>query len=185
MRGVDEARKSLGERRIVEPELRHESRAEILEHDVALADDPQRRGPSRGRVDVEDDALLVAVERAEEADAEAGQVACLVASRRLDLDHFGAQVREDHAAGRAHDHVRELDDAHSVEGKRLRGAVRHARALRIAARPTRVRLPTPARHAGVGAQRRSPPRSPSPWSSPPSRAWRACRAPAAPRRARG
>ena len=34
-------------------------------------------------------------------------------AERLDLDHLGAQVGQHHAAGRAHDHVGEFDDAHA------------------------------------------------------------------------
>ena len=46
-----------------------------------------------------------------EAGARAQQPARAVARQRLDLDHLGAQVGQDHAAGRAHHHVGELDDA--------------------------------------------------------------------------
>ena len=49
-----------------------------------------------------------------------GQVARLVAAGRLDLDDLGAQVGEDHPAGRAHHHVRELDHAHAGQGQRCR-----------------------------------------------------------------
>ena len=45
---------------------------------------------------------------------EARQLARLVAARRLDLDDLGAEVGEDHAAGRAHHHVGELDDANAA-----------------------------------------------------------------------
>ena len=45
---------------------------------------------------------------------------------RLDLDHFRAQVGQHHAAGRAHDHVGELDHAHAVVGQL---GFRHGRPL--------------------------------------------------------
>src|SRR5216683_2103241 len=70
-------------------------------------------------MNVDDDTLLVAVERAEEADAEPGKAARLVAARRLDLDHFGAEVGEDHPARRPHHHVRELGDANAFERELL------------------------------------------------------------------
>jgi hypothetical protein len=53
-----------------------------------------------GEVGVERQAPLVAVEVAEEPAAEAAQPARAVAVDRLDLDHLGAQVGEDHAARR-------------------------------------------------------------------------------------
>ena len=123
MRDVDEVRELGLERGVVEAERGHQAGAEVLEHDVARADQLLRRRQAFGGVDVEDDALLVAVERAEEADAEARQLARLVAAGRLDLDHLGAEVGEDHPAGRAHDHVRELDDADAVEGQAGMGRV--------------------------------------------------------------
>ena len=121
VRNVDQPRKLLRQRFVVEPERRHEAGPEILEHHVGLADQLEGARLALRRVDVEHDALLVAVERAEKADAEPGQLARLVAARRLDLDDFGAQVGEDHSARRSHDHVREFDDADAVERQRICG----------------------------------------------------------------
>src|SRR5258706_4484027 len=70
------------------------------------------------RLEVEDHALLVAIEGAEETDAETGELARAVAARGLHLDHLRAEVCEDHAARRPHHHVGEFDDAHAVERKR-------------------------------------------------------------------
>ena len=83
----------------------------------ALATRLQRDLDAFGRLQVERDALLVAVEHREEAGAGAEQPARAVAVDRLDLDHFGAQVGEHHAAGRAHHHVGELDDADAGVGQ--------------------------------------------------------------------
>jgi hypothetical protein len=66
---------------------------------------------------VDREAFLVPVEYREEARACVLQVARVVALQRLDLDDFGAEVREDEAAGGAHDHVRELDHPHALERK--------------------------------------------------------------------
>ena len=62
---------------------------------------------------VERDAFLVAVEQRKEARARSQQPARVVARDRFDLDHLGAQVGQHHAAGRAHHHVGELDDAYA------------------------------------------------------------------------
>jgi hypothetical protein len=81
-----------------------------------------------GGVDVDDDAFLVAVEGAEEADADPRQGARLVAAGRLDLDHLGAEVGQDHPAGGPHHHVRELDDADAIEGQAAQSQRGHGRA---------------------------------------------------------
>jgi hypothetical protein len=100
---------------VVEAQFGHQARTEVLEHHVALLDQFERGRMALGRLDVEHDALFVAVERTEEADAETRQLARLVASRRLDLDDLGAEVGQDHPAGRAHHHVREFDNPHALQ----------------------------------------------------------------------
>ena len=60
--------------------------------------------------EVEHDTALAAVEQREERGAHAPEAPGLVAAGRLDLDHLGAELREDHAAGRPHHHVGHLDD---------------------------------------------------------------------------
>ncbi|MNC52239.1 hypothetical protein D3C75_1015750 [compost metagenome] len=70
-----------------------------------------------GRFNIDSNALFVAVEGAEKARPCAQQTACAVAAYRLDLDDFGAKVAEDHAARRAHDHMRNLNDTDAVQGK--------------------------------------------------------------------
>ena len=84
----------------------------------ALAREPPRDRRAAGMMQVDRDALLVAVEHREEAGASAEQPPRALAVDRLDLDDLGAHVGEHHAAGRPHDHVRELDDA-QAGGERL------------------------------------------------------------------
>src|SRR5579883_2715193 len=66
-------------------------------------------------LEIEHDAALAAVEQREEGRAHAAERAGLVAGGRLDLDHLGAQLGEDHAAGRAHDHMGHLHDPYALE----------------------------------------------------------------------
>ena len=70
---------------------------------------------SSGFDEVEHDAALAAVEQREERGSHAAERAGLVARGRLDLDHLGAELGEDHAASRAHHHVGHLDDPHALE----------------------------------------------------------------------
>ena len=93
------------------------------------------------------DALLVAVEHREEAGARAEQPARAVAVDRLDLDHFGAHVGEHHAARRAHDHVRELDDAQAGRGAAARTSSSGSLAVDAARRGAASSSASPARHS--------------------------------------
>jgi hypothetical protein len=70
-----------------------------------------------GALHVNGQAFLVAVEQRVEPCPTAQQLACTVPGQRLDLDDLGAQVGQHHAAGRAHDHVREFDDTDALQGK--------------------------------------------------------------------
>ena len=70
--------------------------------------------------------FLLRLNRRKEAGARADQRARLVAARRLDLDHLGAEIAEDHAAGRPHHHVGEFDHADAAE-RQARDAVRGIR----------------------------------------------------------
>ena len=58
--------------------------------------------------------LVEDMDPAQKAAAEALQLARAVAIDRLDLDHLGAEVGQDHAARRAEDGVGEFDDADAV-----------------------------------------------------------------------
>ena len=78
-----------------------------------------RREPLRG-LEIDDDRALPAVQRDEVAPdpgRDRHDVAVPVAGRRLDLDHVGAQVGEEHPAERPGDVLRVLDDPHAFERK--------------------------------------------------------------------
>src|SRR2546429_220406 len=64
-----------------------------------------------------------------------------IAVDRLDLDHLGAHVGQHHAAGRAHDHVREFDDAQAFERLGKGSAARHAATFIIFGKPARQSVP--------------------------------------------
>ncbi len=102
---------------MVQPKLFHEAGPEVLDQYVALSGKLGGGSAPFLRRDVEDDAFLVAVERAKEPDAKPWQIAGLVAAGRLDLDDLGPQIGQDHAACRPHDHVRELDHADAGQRK--------------------------------------------------------------------
>ncbi len=111
VRDVDQVRVVARQRGVVQPQLLHQAGPEVLQQHVALARQLGRGGAPFLGGDVQHHALLVAVEGAEEADAQARQVARLVAAGRPYLDHLGAEVGQDHAAGGAHHHMREFDHA--------------------------------------------------------------------------
>src|SRR5262245_56744926 len=74
--------------------------------------------------EVEADALLAPVVHREvdALPADHGRMlARLLAARRLDLDHLGAQVGEQHAAARARLEARQFEDADAVEATRHGG----------------------------------------------------------------
>jgi hypothetical protein len=147
---VDEARIQLAERVVVEPQLLHGAGLEVLADDVGGGDEAQRGLHALGLLQVERDALLVAVEGREEARARAEQAARVVALDGLDLDDLGAEVGQQQAAGRTHDHVGELDDADA--GIRKRIGFRHVVRCVPGRSPWAIRLPAscrrPARPAG-------------------------------------
>ena len=116
-RAVDQPRIDLLQMLGPQPALAHRARREVLDHHVGRLQQLHQHRPALGRVGIEREALLVAVEVAEEAAAEALQLARAVAVDRLDLDHLGAEVGQDHAAGRTEDGVGELDDADALEGR--------------------------------------------------------------------
>ncbi|MNC17418.1 hypothetical protein D3C75_652970 [compost metagenome] len=117
VRGIDQPRVALAQRCVVQAQLVHTPRLEVLDEHVGGVDQLQHGVAAFRRFDIDGDALLVAVEGAEEARPRAQQAARAVTAQGFDLDHFGAKVTEDHAAGRPHDHVRNLDDTDAVQGK--------------------------------------------------------------------
>ena len=87
--------------------------AKVLQEHVGGGEQPMHGLAVFGLGEIEHDAALAAVEQREEGGAHAAEAAGLVAGRRLDLDHLGAELRQDHAAGRTHHHVGHLDDPHA------------------------------------------------------------------------
>ena len=98
-----------------EPLLVEQAVAKILQKHVGAGEQPVHGLAILGLGEVEHDAALAAVEQREERRSHAAEAAGLVAAGRLDLDDLGAQLRQDHAAGRAHHHVGHLDDPHALQ----------------------------------------------------------------------
>ena len=89
-----------------------------------------------GPFQIEHEAALVAVEGLECGRVEGAVVMAerIAAVGTFDLDHLGAQVRENQAAGRSHDDVAELDHAQALErqsGPRIEGHRRRLDRSRI------------------------------------------------------
>jgi hypothetical protein len=124
VRGVDQVREFRGQRGVVEAELSHQAGAEVFQHTSHW---PISSFAVRGRaaccMSMTTLFLLRLKLRKKPMPRPAGCSSCRL--RRLDLDDFGAEVGQDHAAGRAHDHVGELDDADAVERKAGVGGRRH------------------------------------------------------------
>jgi hypothetical protein len=114
---VDQPLVQCRQRRVVQAEPGQRAGLEVLHHHVGAERQLARQRGAVGVLQVDADALLVAVEHREEAGAGAQQPARGLAADRLDLDHLGAQVGQHHAAGRAHHHVGELH--HPQPGQRL------------------------------------------------------------------
>ena len=89
--------------------------AEILQEHIGAFEQPVHGVAVFGLGKIEHDAALAAVEQREERGSHAAERAGLVAGGRLDLDHLGAELRQDHAAGRTHHHVGHLDDPHALK----------------------------------------------------------------------
>ena len=100
----------------------HRARLEVLDQDVGAFQQAQQHRAAVGLADVERDGALVAVDADEVAGVvvveRRAPVAHLVALRRLDLDHVGAVVGQDHRAVRAAEHARQVD--HLQAGQRAR-----------------------------------------------------------------
>ena len=122
-RRVDERGVLLAQRLVAHAELVHRARAEVLDHDVRAPHQLAQELLALGRLEVERDAELVAVELGEEAAEapvaladerrEVPRVVGLV--RVLDLDHGRAEVAEHHRAVRAGDDARDVQDGHPAQ----------------------------------------------------------------------
>ena len=98
-----------------EPLLVQLAVAKIFQEHVGAGQQPVHGLAVLGLGEIEHDAALAAVEQRKERDSHAAEAAGLVAGGRLDLDDLGAELRQDHAAGRPHHHVGHLDDPHAVK----------------------------------------------------------------------
>src|SRR5713101_2758837 len=114
---IDQPRVDLLQMHGPQPALAHRARGKIFDHHVGRLQELYQHRAALGRIGVERQALLVAVEVAEKAAAEAAQLARAIAVHRLDLDHLGAQVGQDHAARRPEDGMAEFDDTDALEGR--------------------------------------------------------------------
>ncbi len=109
---------------VAEAQAIHDAAAIILDHGVGAVAEPHHKLAAFRAFEVDGDRLLVAVHRREVA-AERPQLVVgmvgaddprVVAVERLDLDDLRALVGQQHGAERARQHLREVDDADSVEG---------------------------------------------------------------------
>src|SRR5665213_4623702 len=74
--------------------------AKIFQKYVGAGEQPVHEVAILGFLEIEHDASFAAIEQREERRAHTPQAAGLVAHRRLDLDDFSAELRQDQAAGR-------------------------------------------------------------------------------------
>jgi hypothetical protein len=125
-RAVDESRVEGFHILVAEAELVHGAGAEVLDHDVTGANDLLRQGKARIGLEIDTQARLVAVVHTEVAAAAALEAPGVISLQRLDLDHFRAQVGEDHAGRRPHDHVGEL---HHLDTRQRARCFSHASVL--------------------------------------------------------
>jgi len=114
-RAEDEPWMLRGERRVVEAEPRHRTRAEVLDNDVGLVDQLAENSPAFGGLEVEREAFFVAVDteevRAFLADERWSPSPGVVApAGLLDLDDTGAHVGQQHRAIGAGEHPCQINN---------------------------------------------------------------------------
>src|SRR5437660_11549261 len=109
-----------GERRVVELELSERAGPEVLDDDVALGDESVEEGAAGWPLEIDRDALLVAIDAqkicALALDEGRTPRARIVAfSRLLDLDHARAHVGKQHGAVRTREHARQIENGDTLE----------------------------------------------------------------------
>ena len=119
-RHVDQARVQLAQALGAQPQLVDDAGPEVLDEDVGRADQVVQDREAALLLQVEDEGALAAVDR-REARGDAATLGSqpahdVAARRRLDLDDFGALVRQQHGGDRRRDHRRQLDHPVAVEG---------------------------------------------------------------------
>ena len=104
----------LQHRLIAQPPFLHRARLEVLDQHVGAFEQAQQHRLALRLAKVQRQRALVAVDADEVAGValveRRAPVAHLVALRRLDLDHLGAVVRQDHRAVGAAEHPGQVDD---------------------------------------------------------------------------
>src|SRR5439155_9615910 len=125
-RAVDEPRVAARERSVAEPELVHRPGPEVLDEDVALSDERTEDRLALRRLEIQRDALLVAVDGHEVrrlAAREGWPAPRVVALPGLfDLYDLGTHVAQHHRAVRPRGDAREVQDTDTDEGL---GSSRH------------------------------------------------------------
>ena len=134
-RCVDQGRVDLLEPRIRQTKLVHDARPEILDENVGGAHEIEKDRLSLRLLQIERDALLVAVEHHED-DALVRHVGIAAAGLRLlagtfDLDDLRPHVAEHHAAERACPCVRQLDDANALQRTRRHSVCSFSRSIQL------------------------------------------------------
>ena len=126
-RDADDARIDVRERRVAQAQTIHHAGAVVVVHHVGGLDQVEKNPASGGRLEIDAHALLVAVValelRALAFDLRThAVVANRVALERLDLDHLGAEVGQDHRPERAGDEQRQVENGQAGEQRRERSA---------------------------------------------------------------
>ncbi|MNL17710.1 hypothetical protein D3C87_1388190 [compost metagenome] len=128
-RRIHEARVLLRQRLVAQAQPLHHARTVVLDEHIGLPHEPQQRGLAGGMLQVEDQRILVAVDRGEVAaealfvdppgafEVRAG-AAREVATRRLDLHDVCALVGQHHRGVRAREHLRQVQHDEAFEGPR-------------------------------------------------------------------
>src|SRR5262245_30323278 len=102
------------------------ARPEVLDENVRAADERFDQLTALGRLEIDGDALRVAVRpevvRAPAVDEGRPPARLVSVVRVLDLDHLGPHVAEQHRAEGAGEDTREVEDGETGEGQRGQGA---------------------------------------------------------------
>jgi hypothetical protein len=125
-RQVDEMRMSLGHLLVAEAKALNGARAEVLQHHVGGREQPVEDLAALVGLEVDRDALLVAVVERKVAGPEPLEPPRRIAVRgRLDPDHLGAEVCHHEPRRRPHHRMAEVDDADAGQRPRRRLALGH------------------------------------------------------------
>jgi hypothetical protein len=122
-RAVDNPRLAGTHRVISEPELGRCADAHVFDHDIRAVDQVEEKGASLWVLQVQFDALLVAIQRHEVrrlviVERRSPLARHVAAARGLDLDDLGAVVSKHGRRERAGERVGEIDDRQPLEGHR-------------------------------------------------------------------